>query len=509
MHEKLQANLFLLNGYSYKEDRFAYPFKGKVTDINIWNSVLSKEDIKNWSTCTKDLPGSFLDWNSVEINHDGKLKIEHVVREEICKPANYGKVVAFNMRMQYWEGKDFCQKIGGKMFVAETAQAKESFLVATKELEDKNHCPENFFAGYKSENGWNCSIVNSKTGVIRDHICHDTLCPVCHFESWPPEMRLRGMRLEDTTEIDSTYYLVNSTHMIGKTRSFIVGDEESWRVKTFDGLTKFESVNELQRIPLGIKKWKRVTPNSKAEETLLFLHQNVAQPGYFCCGDGTCLASKHVCDGVKNCADLSDEHFGFLNLTEEYAKEEPPRNMSNVQMDYMDINTNIQITDMMTIDVEERKMELFLKQTYIWFDSNIKYHFLSDVDDENGLDHYLNSIWTPKIDFMYLRENREAFKRIKVQKNNHSPILSGDIDLLQPLEVYEGKDHQIKLTYYHHIIVVCSFDKIVSYPFGDESCEFDIYLRDNDNRLVTFRPVKLGKTRSRLRVWGQGLTMAM
>ena len=95
-----------------------------------------------------------------------------------------------------------------------------------------------------------------------------------------------------------------------------------------------------------------------------------------------------------------------------------------------------------------------------------------------------------------------VFRQIlsKIIKKNQSPKLSGDIDQLQPLEVYEGKDHQIKLTYYHHIIVVCSFDKIVSYPFGDESCEFDIYLRDNDNRLVTFRPVKLGKTRSRLKV---------
>ena len=83
----------------------------------------------------------------------------------------------------------------------------------------------------------------------------------------------------------------------------------------------------------------------------------------------------------------------------------------------------------MKIDIEQGKLEHCLKQTYIWFDSNIKYHFLSDIDDENGLDDYLNSIWTPKIDFMYLRENREAFKRIKVQKNNHiSPILSGDIE---------------------------------------------------------------------------------
>ena len=115
-----------------RKTNFLIPLKEKVTDVNIWNSILSKEDLKNWSTCTKDTPGTFLDWNYVEIKHDEKLKIENVDREKICNTHNFLKIMAFNMRMQYWEGEDFCQKIGGKLFVANTIQAIESFLEASK-----------------------------------------------------------------------------------------------------------------------------------------------------------------------------------------------------------------------------------------------------------------------------------------------------------------------------------------------------------------------------------------
>ena len=114
-HEKTNENIFLLNGYSFKENIFAYPFKGKVTDVNIWNSVLSKADIKNWSACTKYLPGTFLDWNSVKIKHDEKLKIENVDREKICSTDISRKIVAFNMKMQFLEGEDLCKKVGGKV----------------------------------------------------------------------------------------------------------------------------------------------------------------------------------------------------------------------------------------------------------------------------------------------------------------------------------------------------------------------------------------------------------
>ena len=102
-----------------------------------------------------------------------------------------------------------------------------------------------------------------------------------------------------------------------------------------------------------------------------FLHQNVGQPGNFCCGDGTCFESKHVCDGIKNCADLSDEKVCSPNINAEYDKGDPPRSR---KMKNFDIDTNIQIVDVMNIDVEKGEMELFIKQTYKWFDSNLKYN---------------------------------------------------------------------------------------------------------------------------------------
>ena len=54
--------------------------------------------------------------------------------------------------------------------------------------------------------------------------------------------------------------------------------------------------------PIGRHEWSRYSSESSDTDYLnLNLHKNVEQPGTFCCDNGKCIESHHVCDNVPNC----------------------------------------------------------------------------------------------------------------------------------------------------------------------------------------------------------------
>ena len=318
------------------------------------------------------------------------------------------------------------------------------------------------------------------------------LCPICHFTNWPSELQLRGMSLRETDTIDTGYYLINSSHLIGKSRSMLKNEQSQWSLSTIDGEVIF-SKSGLE-VPLGINKWDQDNTNNGSVR--LMLHKSITQPGHFCCDDGSCIPSDQVCDSVMNCHDNSDERAcQKVLLSENYNKDNPPRsqNLKKVTDHYFKIETRIEITEIINVNQELGEMSIFLKLRFMWFDDNLKFQFLGDDFKQNVLNSSTeNLIWIPVTDYMYLIEKRVALRRLTIRKKTR-PSLSGDVSSLQPWEVYEGSENYLRLTTYERIKVLCSFDKISEYPFGVDDCEFDLYLNDNDNRLATFEPIHLGR----------------
>ena len=373
------------------------------------------------------------------------------------------------------------------------------------------HCPDGYYSGFWNKDGWrdtndgaemvwdNWSSIKSSfndCAIIEDElkfkkgICQEKLCPICHFSNWPSELQLRGINLKLTEKIDTGYYLINSSHLIGKSRSLIRTTENGWALITIDDEVVFSK--KLTEMPLGIQNW---TKESQNETVRVMIHKSVSQPGHFCCDDGSCISSDLVCDSVMDCQDDSDERScQKVLLSKNYNKDNPPRpkNRTQVTDHYFKIATEIKITEIISVNQELGEMSIFLKLRFKWFDNNLKFQFLGDDFKQNVLNKSTeNLIWIPVTDYMYLIDKNEALRRLTIGKIT-KPKLSENVKAHQPMEVYEGSENLLQLTTYERIKLMCSFDKIKYYPFGVDSCEFDLYLNDNDNRLATFEPIHLG-----------------
>ena len=98
------------------------------------------------------------------------------------------------------------------------------------------------------------------------------------------------------------------------------------------------------------------------EKRQLNFHKYV-EPGNFCCNDGTCFTSEHVCDGAYNCATEEDEDdCAKVKLPTHYNKYDPPN----------EIFVNLTIVDIMDINEEDSTFD-------IYFGMIIKLRFLDSI----------------------------------------------------------------------------------------------------------------------------------
>ena len=509
VHQIVPGNLFLLNGFSFTENQYVYPFQAEITDVHIWNRTLTTKDMSRWTSCESDEHGTFLNWEEADISIDERIEIIEISRDELCKVNDPTKFITFPTQMQFEPSLKYCANLGGQVAVAWDIDNLQA-MKKSREETNNDDCPESFFSGFWNKDGWKdanngakltwdnwseiqssyngCAIVDVKM-KFKKNICELELCPICLFSNWPSELQLRGMSLNQTDTVDTGYYLINSSHLIGKSRSFLRNANNLWALSTIDGEVVFSKNG--REMPLGINNWKKETIDG---DVRLMLHRTISQPGHFCCDDGTCISSDLVCDSVLNCPDDSDERGCHkVILSKNYNKDNPPRpkGLKKVTDHYFSIKTKINIPEIINVNQERGEMSIFIKLRFLWFDDNLKFQFLGDDLRLNVLNKSTeNLIWTPVTDYMYLIEKRVALRRLTIRKITR-PSLSDDVSTLQPREVYQGSENSLRLTTYERIKVLCAFDKISDYPFGVDDCEFDLYLNDNDNILATFEPIHL------------------
>ena len=98
---------------------------GKLTDLNIWDSLLSKEDMQEFTLCSKNLRGNLLPWNgedwemSPEIGLDEFEVVERSF-DQICSPPS--RFLLLQERITWLEAIKVCGKFQGKLVVTEVEE---------------------------------------------------------------------------------------------------------------------------------------------------------------------------------------------------------------------------------------------------------------------------------------------------------------------------------------------------------------------------------------------------
>ena len=126
--------------YSYDNYRFmnhpyykATPMYGAMTDLNVWDKILSDAESELWLNSTNQTEGNFFSWqnSSQHIELTGLKKINDSL-DNICYQNKSSHLVVGNEALNFEETLNYCNKKMGSMIVI---SSKETALEVNKTLE--------------------------------------------------------------------------------------------------------------------------------------------------------------------------------------------------------------------------------------------------------------------------------------------------------------------------------------------------------------------------------------
>ena len=136
---------------------------GLVTDINIWEQVLSREEAKAWTECETGREGNLVAWKAFSAKNNDYIHAKKVFldKSDICRRP--GKILGFEQIMHFDTILNFCRLLDGRMptigdnrtmeRINETLMAQPMVNLGAKwaftgYVLDEKHEPVNTYTGY-------------------------------------------------------------------------------------------------------------------------------------------------------------------------------------------------------------------------------------------------------------------------------------------------------------------------------------------------------------------------
>ena len=168
-----------------------YPSHGALTDVNLWDSVLTDQEISDWMTCETETSGNVVSWDTAELIITDLISTE-VERRKTCLKRKNSIFMAFHQKSNFYETQKLCKDLGGEIGVTED---EEAYRMMTKAVEEVSQDYEYFFSGYtdrNKESNW----VNVNTGAgwmrrVRWTGCTSCRTPPAYSVSPGPESSCR------------------------------------------------------------------------------------------------------------------------------------------------------------------------------------------------------------------------------------------------------------------------------------------------------------------------------
>ena len=451
-------NLEVMGYYVYNDWK---PLVGSMTDFNIWKRVLQETEIRDFDNCDlDDETDQILKWKSAIVN---ATEVEEIQTDKdiICSDNQKSIYLSSGKKVNFDDTLEYCLDVtGGEIAVIDDEESTSRAKEALSSIPNwESQCFTKIWTGYtKDENeiffrnpnnnktggninwmdnepkdlpGESCPMFDTVYNKSSNKECHHLKCPICRV-SQNKKYILRGICKGETWLADTFYYLKQEKVFIGNLKTKITWSSERWELKALKDDATIAYLDGTNDYPFGKHKWyftnSECKDPGKGFRTLL-LHQEVDQPGKFCCDDGKCIDSQFVCDNNQHCDDNTDENnCNLILFSQDYDSKAPPseRIKKKRQLQFTDtkVNVDVYIYFMMEINEEDSSWTLLFTNKATWHDHRLDFTFLKEK--RNPIKDNFTNLWLPKMGYaVELSEMINIAKDLTVVKNSKPKFYDG------------------------------------------------------------------------------------
>lgn len=406
-------------------------FRGHIAQVNLWNSALSGDAVRQLATCDSNLAGNVFSSDREELELLNVTVAEWDLADLCSKVDEY---VIFPEMRNLKESRLMCHRSGGEIYAPDTRQ--KNTALHSSSLQFSKACFSNFHLWLglsdeenetvwrkfsdgsvvtelpfshdqpNGERGENCMFMSLIDGLWTDTYCFRVwdACVPCEKDLSRP-LRLRGLcvkeELETVTEVLG--YLEGKPYFHGYFGMFIYRKGlANWEL--FDSnsgeVIAATTLVHSDAYPLGRHEWLLQNPIcERPKGSPITLGLAACTEAEFMCSNGDCIERDLRCNSEDDCLDLSDEAgCTLIELPRSYREERPPESPAPGRP--VELDAAVEILRFVTISDVNRLVRLELNVEITWKDPRLRFLNLKDVLEWNKLsEKEAAKIWRPKLEF--------------------------------------------------------------------------------------------------------------
>ncbi|XP_066941354.1 uncharacterized protein [Macrobrachium rosenbergii] len=494
-------------------------YSGDLSQINVWDRVLSDNEIQRIANCQTDPQGNYIFWEAGWTLYN--VTSYEMPLAKFCQE-DTSKLYFWFPRVLEGEALYICEALGTHLPVVRSLrESQHLYEIMNERWPDSEKCPlfywsdlndkrtegvwvrgyddkvdnESYWApdepnGYRYEN---CAAIQPD-GVIDDD-CAWIRCALCTFNE-PQRFIIRGTC---ETELRNVYFVAYQEEFGGLVfKSYgsyhIRRENGTWYyVDTVNGGTIASMEPFDLDYPMGRRWWlleKDLCQEKKGQRKRLLL--SPCSDDQFTCDDGTCVPLPFRCDLKYDCRDQSDEmECELITFPKDYHAHLPPRvpRKANSNVPVV-IRVVIKSIDIQTVNMD---MRLSYELEMSWFDNRLEYVNLKANESLNAprVDT-MKKLWSPIVKLL----NTDTIDELLISDDAVASIsrlrepVRRDDSVAAEVDVFSGEENPITVSRKYSTTYTCQFD-LTLYPFDAQHCDMHLQVVSG---LVSFLEVHPNST---------------
>ncbi|XP_071530487.1 uncharacterized protein [Panulirus ornatus] len=485
-------------------------FSGDLSQVNVWDTVLSDAEIREIAQCRSDPQGNYLSWEvGWTLNNvtSREVPLANLCQREV-DPAYF-----WFPSTPYDTAQYLCRALGTHL-PSTMAELLAIHNVSEVKFPREHSCYTDFWLAMNDideEGVWKIDGVpvtgeiswapqepnglhyeNCAAGVrigMGDVDCEANLkCVVCPVKE-QTRFSFLGTCETELRNVYLTAFQDNETVFVGYGAYHIKRQEGVWTwVNAVNNRTIARMEESVPDFPMGRRWWNLQEPvcgQKPGGRRLLLL--SPCGTDDFTCDDATCIPLDNRCDLRYDCRDNTDElECEMVAFPRDYQSHLPPR-AGGLEDKSLPIILTINV-ESMTVMTMEMTMEVSYQLELTWVDNRVLYQNLKVENTLNILPaRTVARLWTPQVSFINTIGNQHTLMDVDtiMLVDRRADSIGRNETAPAEVEVYSGEKNTLTTRRKYGTVFMCDLD-LALYPFDAQECFMHLRITSATKSFLVF-----------------------